>query len=179
MTDKNMNIDLSKYILVKADSIEPVESTEELFDITVEENRTFIIDCDDIRILAKNCDGEHITSLLVNLFYRWFPYVIRQKKLGLLIKPLMSYELEGKKGRNYVYSISQYKKIIASGKKARNVRYLKGLGSNDIQDWEWIFKNIDIQLFREDSQALRYLDIAFGPSAQKRKDWLQTTPSYE
>ena len=126
----------------------------------------------------SDVDGEHITSLLLNLFYRWFPYVIRQKKLGLLVKPLISYEVEGKKGRQYTHSIDQYKKIVAAGKKTRNVRYLKGLGSNDIQDWDWIFKNIDIQLFREDSQSLRYLDIAFGPSAQRRKDWLQTNPSY-
>lgn len=138
--------------------------------------------CDFKQIIIatdQDVDGEHIASLLLNLFYRWFPYVIKQRRLGVLVKPLISYEAEGKKGRGYLYSLDEYKRLVASGKKPKNVRYLKGLGSNDIQDWDWIFKNIDIQIFREDSQALKYLDIAFGPSAQKRKDWLQTKPSYE
>jgi topoisomerase-4 subunit B len=169
-----------------------VKNTQSLSDLTSNQEIMDLINilgldieretCDFKQIIIatdQDVDGEHIASLLLNLFYRWFPYVIRQKRLGLLVKPLISYELEGKKGRTYAYSIDQYKKIITSGKKPKSVRYLKGLGSNDIQDWEWIFKNIDIQLFREDSQALRYLDIAFGPSAQKRKDWLQTIPSYE
>jgi DNA gyrase/topoisomerase IV subunit B len=169
-----------------------VKNTQSLSDLTSNQEIMDLINilgldieretCDFKQIIIatdQDVDGEHIASLLLNLFYRWFPYVIRQRKLGMLVKPLISYEMEGKKGRTYAYSIDQYKKIVASGKKPKSVRYLKGLGSNDIQDWEWIFKNIDIQLFREDSQALRYLDIAFGPSAQKRKDWLQTTPSYD
>lgn len=169
-----------------------VKNTKSLSDLTSNQEIMDLINILGLDIEKETCDfkqiiiatdadkdGIHITSLLVNFFYRWFPYVIRQKKLGLLVKPLVSYELEGKKGRIYSHSLDQYEKVVASGKKPRNVRYLKGLGSNDIQDWEWIFKNIDIQLFREDSQALKYLDIAFGPSAQKRKDWLQTTPSYE
>jgi DNA gyrase/topoisomerase IV subunit B len=169
-----------------------VKNTQSLSDLTSNQEIMDLINILGLDIEKEVCDfkqiiiatdadkdGIHITSLLVNFFYRWFPYVIRQKKLGLLVKPLVSYELEGKKGRIYSHSLDQYEKVVASGKKPRNVRYLKGLGSNDIQDWEWIFKNIDIQLFREDSQALKYLDIAFGPSAQKRKDWLQTTPSYD
>jgi DNA gyrase/topoisomerase IV subunit B len=169
-----------------------VKNTQTLSDLTSNQEIMDLINilgldieketCDFKQIIIatdQDVDGEHIASLLLNLFYRWFPYIIRQKKLGILVKPLISYETDGRKGRHYAYSIDQYKKIVASGKKTRNVRYLKGLGSNDIQDWEWIFNNIDIQLFREDSQALRYLDIAFGPSAQRRKDWLQTIPSYE
>lgn len=172
-------INLEDFTLHRIESVTRIESELETVEISLDGDHTFHLNCDNDLILTHNCDGEHIASLLVNFFYRWFPYVIRQKKLGILVKPLISYETDGRKGRNYAYSIDQYKKIVASGKKTRNVRYLKGLGSNDIQDWEWIFKNIDIQLFREDSQALRYLDIAFGPSAQRRKDWLQTTPSYE
>lgn len=123
-------------------------------------------------------DGDHITSLLVNFFYRWFPYVIRKRRLATLVKPLMSCEIEGRKARKYFYSIKEFETYSSSSqKKPRNVRYLKGLGSNDIKDWEWIFGNIQVRFFREDSQSMKYLDIAFGPSAQKRKDWLQTVPS--
>jgi DNA gyrase/topoisomerase IV subunit B len=143
-----------------------VKNTQSLSDLTSNQEIMDLINILGLDIEKEVCDfkqiiiatdadkdGIHITSLLVNFFYRWFPYVIRQKKLGLLVKPLVSYELEGKKGRIYSHSLDQYEKVVASGKKPRNVRYLKGLGSNDIQDWEWIFKNIDIQLFREDSQA--------------------------
>lgn len=123
-------------------------------------------------------DGLHITSLLVNLFYRWFPYIIQTGKLSTLVKPLLSCEIEGKKERKYFYSLDEFKKYASNSKKTpRNVRYLKGLGSNDTKDWEWIFANFEAQKFKEDSQSMKYLDIAFGSSAQKRKDWLQTQPS--
>jgi hypothetical protein len=90
----------------------------------------------------------------------------------------MSCEIEGRKDRKYFYSIEEFKKYSSSAsKKPKNVRYLKGLGSNDTKDWEWIFNNMELKKFREDSQSLRFLDIAFGPSAQRRKDWLQTQPS--
>ena len=29
-------------------------------------------------------DGSHITALLINLFYKWFPMVIRSKRLSFL-----------------------------------------------------------------------------------------------
>lgn len=123
-------------------------------------------------------DGQHITSLLINLFYRWFPYVIQKKKLATLMKPLVSCEIDGRRERKYFYSLKEFEKYSAtSQKKPKNVRYLKGLGSNDIKDWEWIFNNMQVMYFREDTQSMRFLDIAFGTSAQKRKDWLQTIPS--
>lgn len=172
------NINLNNYILVSADSIEEVNNTPiECTDITVENNHNFLI-TDDInsnfKLLTHNCDGHHISSLLVNLFYRWFPYVIRQKKLASLVVPLLSYEIDGKKDRFYCYSLVDYKKIVSSGKRPKNVRYLKGLGSNDVRDWENIFKNMEIEVIREDSQSKKYLDIAFGKSSEKRKQWLST-----
>ena len=80
-------------------------------------------------------DGAHITSLLINLFYKWFPEVIRNKRLSLLRIPLVSIG-DGKK-RKYYWDLDEYKNSKVSG----TIRYLKGLGSLDLADWEYVMNN--------------------------------------
>jgi DNA gyrase/topoisomerase IV subunit B len=53
------------------------------------------------------------------------------------------------------------------------MRYLKGLGSLAIQDWEVIMKNRNMFKIRADRSAAKYMDIAFGTSSGKRKKWLE------
>ncbi len=53
------------------------------------------------------------------------------------------------------------------------MRYLKGLGSLAIQDWELIMKERKMFKLKIDRSAAKYMDIAFGTSAFKRKRWLE------
>lgn len=77
-------------------------------------------------------DGAHITSLLINLFYNWFPWMIKQNRIHFLDTPLVT---TGDRVKKYYYSLDEFKK--AKGDKG-NVRYLKGLGSLSLEDWDQI-----------------------------------------
>jgi hypothetical protein len=59
-----------------------------------------------------------------------------------------------------------------SGTAYKSVRYLKGLGSLSIEDWEMVMKERKMFKVRIDRSANKYIDIAFGNSADKRKKWL-------
>jgi DNA gyrase/topoisomerase IV subunit B len=110
-------------------------------------------------------DGSHITSLIINLFRRWFPTLVKEGKITLLRTPLVSV---GSTKREYFFTLDEFKKSSSRG----NTRYLKGLGSLDLVDWEFVMKNksiIDIQYTEEDMDIL---DMAFGDSAEARKKWL-------
>jgi DNA gyrase/topoisomerase IV subunit B len=110
-------------------------------------------------------DGFHITSLIINLFRRWFPTLVKEGKITLLRTPLVSV---GSTKREYFFTLDEFKKSSSRG----NTRYLKGLGSLDLVDWEFVMKNksiIDIQYTEEDMDIL---DMAFGDSAEARKKWL-------
>ena len=111
-------------------------------------------------------DGSHITSLLINLFYKWFPIIVKSKRLTTLKIPLVSVG-DGKK-RKYFWDLDDFKISKTSG----NIRYLKGLGSLDLDDWEWVMKDKILTSIEESSDSKDKLEMAFGDSADARKKWL-------
>jgi DNA gyrase/topoisomerase IV subunit B len=113
----------------------------------------------------------HIASLVINLFYKWFPQVIESGRLNILITPLVSADVKNK--RQYFYSLHEWAEFEKSGTPYKNVRYLKGLGSLSIEDWEKVMAERKMFKVRMDRSAGKYIDIAFGASADKRKKWLE------
>lgn len=111
-------------------------------------------------------DGSHITSLLINLFYKWFPMIVKTKRLGSLRIPLVSIG-DGKK-RKYFWDLDEFKKSKPSG----TARYLKGLGSLALDDWEWVMKDKSLWIIEESSDSKEKLEMAFGDSSEARKKWL-------
>lgn len=114
-----------------------------------------------------DCDGAHIASLIINLFYLWFPKVIESGKLFILQTPLVSVD-DSKKNRTYYSSLEEFGKA----KNKKNPRYLKGLGSLSPEDWEYVFKNPDLLRVYTDSKSERSMKVAFGPDVNLRKRWL-------
>ena len=115
-------------------------------------------------------DGAHITSLLINLFYLWFPWMIKQGRIQFLETPLVTV---GDKAKKYFYSLDEFKKGTGKSDKG-NVRYLKGLGSLSLEDWDYVMKNKRITILVEDKKTKYHLDMAFGKSAMERKKWLSS-----
>lgn len=115
-------------------------------------------------------DGAHITSLLINLFYMWFPWMIKQGRIHFLETPLVTV---GDRVKKYYYSLEDFKKNSGRGEKS-NVRYLKGLGSLSLEDWDYVMKNKKITVLKEDNQTKKHLEMAFGKSANERKKWLSS-----
>jgi DNA topoisomerase-2 len=113
----------------------------------------------------------HIASLVINLFYKWFPQVIETGKLHILITPLVSAEVKNK--RQYFYSMNEWTEFEKSGVAYKGVRYLKGLGSLSIEDWEKVMAERKMFKVRIDRSAGKYMDIAFGNSSDRRKRWLE------
>jgi DNA gyrase/topoisomerase IV subunit B len=117
-------------------------------------------------------DGYHICSLLINLFYKWFPHIVNEGKLFIMATPLFSVG-DGKQ-REYYFTHDEFQKKFKN-KSPGGVRYLKGLGSLAIEDWEWVMKNKHFYQVKKDKESDKHMEIAFGASAQLRKDWLKIT----
>lgn len=115
-------------------------------------------------------DGAHITSLLINLFFKWFPWIVENKKLSFLETPLVSV---GDRSKTYYYSLEEFK-TKSQGKRISNVRYLKGLGSLSLEDWDHVMKNKRITKIVKDRKSNAMLEMAFGKSSDARKVWLST-----
>jgi len=113
-------------------------------------------------------DGAHITSLLINLFFKWFPWIVENKRLSFLETPLVSV---GDRSKTYYYSLDEFK-TKSQGKRISNVRYLKGLGSLSLDDWDYVMKNKKITKIVKDRKSNSMLEMAFGKSSDARKVWL-------
>lgn len=113
-------------------------------------------------------DGAHITSLLINLFYMWFPWMVKQGRIHFLETPLVTV---GDRTKKYFYSLDEFKKGSGRGEKG-TVRYLKGLGSLSLEDWDFVMKNRRVISIKDDPQAKKNLEMAFGKLASERKKWL-------
>lgn len=123
-------------------------------------------------VIATDPDPDgigHICPLLINFFYRWFPQVIEKKHLYVLSTPLVvcTYKSE----RKYFFSNDEFVEF-AKTNKVTNVNYLKGLGSLNADDWDFVMKNKVLFQVVIDKSSKKYLDIAFGDSVKKRKEWL-------
>jgi len=115
-------------------------------------------------------DGHHISSLIINLFHRWFPHVIEDGKLYKLVTPLVVCD-EGRT-RKYFQTLGEFENY-SKGKKLSGVNYLKGLGSLNEDDWNYVMKNKTLFQIIDDRSSNKFLDIAFGESSNKRKKWLE------
>jgi len=113
-------------------------------------------------------DGQHISSLIINFFHKWFPHVIEDGRLFKLVTPLVA--CDHKNSRKYFYSLEEFSNFT---EKITNVNYLKGLGSLSINDWQHVMANKTLFQILNDRSSKRFLDIAFGDSATKRKKWLE------
>ena len=74
---------------------------------------------------------------------------------------------DGKK-RKYYWDLEEYKNSKVSG----TIRYLKGLGSLDLADWEYVMNNKQLSDIEETEDSKDKLEMAFGDSSELRKKWL-------
>ena len=115
-------------------------------------------------------DGQHITSLIINFFQKWFPHIIEEGRLYRLVTPLVVYNM--KNSQRYFYTLQEFQEY-ANGTKLSGITYLKGLGSLSLKDWEHVMDNKVLFKIVNDRSTKKFLDIAFGDSALKRKKWLE------
>lgn len=163
------DIDIKDFILMKPQSIKKIKQETELYDIEVDSVNNFFIKANNCDVLSHNCDGNHIAALILNLFAKWFPETLKENKIFKLDTPLLSHEENGE--RKYLYSLED----VDPKKEMKKVRYLKGLGSLDVKDWDYIFKNLNKLLtkFKSSQKSNKYLDVAFGTDSRYRKNWLK------
>ena len=115
-------------------------------------------------------DGAHITSRLINLFYMWVPWMIKQGKVSFLETPLVTV---GDRSKRYFYTLEEFKKGVSKSERGA-IRYLKGLGSLSLEDWDHVMKDKRIIALKDDAKAKTNLEMAFGKSSLERKKWLSS-----
>jgi DNA gyrase subunit B len=145
----------------------------ENFDIEKIRYKKIIIACD------ADSDGNHIRTLLLTLFYRYFKPAIEKGYLYIAQPPL--YKIQIGKEIKYAFSDKEKNEILkkTSKEKAINIQRYKGLGEMNPEElWETTMnpeKRVLIKVSLEDAEeAERIFDILMGKEVLPRKQFIQT-----
>ena len=119
-------------------------------------------------------DGDDIFTLLVNLFYQFWPELFDPKYepiIHRLVAPNVCL-IKGKQRLHFPRRMDYEK--VKDKYKGYEVRYYKGLGSMHKDDWEMILsEDNDISIpVVDDGNLNTTLELLFGESADARKEWL-------
>lgn len=130
-----------------------------------------IIMCD------ADSDGNHIKTLILTLFFRYFKEIIDNGYLYIAKPPL--YKIQIGKESKYAYSDNEKDEILKTAKDKRfSIQRYKGLGEmNPEQLWETTMdpkKRVLVQVTIEDAQeADKVFDTLMGKEVAPRKRFIQ------
>ena len=131
-----------------------------------------------ILTLDADVDGSHIRTLLLTLFFRYFPEIINRGYLYIAQPPL--YRLQKGKDVRYVYNDAGKENVLkAMGKDGIGIQRYKGLCEmNPGQLWDTTMdpaKRLLLQVSVQDAEeADDMFDVLMGDEVAPRKRFIQT-----
>lgn len=121
-------------------------------------------------------DGSDIFTILVNLFYQFWPELFDPSYPPFIYRLLAPNVCVHKPNKRVHFpSLVEFEKSKHKYSTGWSVSYFKGLGSMENEDWEMILNKSDSSCFLpiiDDGHMKSVLQLLFSDDADARKDWL-------
>ena len=122
-------------------------------------------------------DGDHITTLLVNLFYQFWPELFDPRYPAFFFR-MVAPNIVAEKGKKRIHFPNReaYEAVKGKYRTGWEISYLKGLGTMEKRDWDMILSGeTDVFMpIQDDGTMPDVMKLLFGPDSDPRKEWLQT-----
>ena len=132
-------------------------------------------------------DGQHIATLIMTLFYRYFPQVIREKHLYIAMPPL--YRCRKGKTEEYCYNDREKDAFIekygdpTKGENSITLQRYKGLGEmNPTQLWDTTMnpetRMLKLVTIENAAEADHVFSMLMGDDVEPRRDFIERNAKY-
>ena len=164
-------INLSDYKLVSPESIQKYDGVKRLIDIDVEDNHTFFIKGENDIILSHNCDGNAISALLINFFYKYWPELFDNPIIFKAETPIVVATSTKKKNHKIsFYTQNEYNEWLSGqNPKDWDIEYKKGLAALVDDEYREIITNPKMTQLTSDELSKDCLQTWFGKDSDLRK----------
>ena len=132
-------------------------------------------------------DGQHIATLIMTLFYRYFPQVIRENHLYIAMPPL--YRCRKGKTEEYCYNDREKEAFIekygdpTKGENSITLQRYKGLGEmNPTQLWDTTMnpetRMLKLVTIENAAEADHVFSMLMGDDVEPRRDFIERNAKY-
>ena len=124
-------------------------------------------------MIQRQCDGLHISGLIMNFFHSLFPSVFKRDKpfLVSMLTPIV--RVFNKGGDRLFYDENNFRQFEKTQSKKINCKYYKGLGTTKAEDVQDTF-GLKMLNYSEDENTIDMMNKVFHKnSSDERKKWLE------
>ena len=142
-----------------------------IYDIETETGR---INAGIGNMIQRQCDGLHISSLIMNFFHALFPSLLEREQPFIVSMATPIVRVFNSKGDILFYDENKFKEFAKKQTKSFKSKYYKGLGTTKIEDVPDTFGSKLIE-YKTDENINISMNKAFHKKyADTRKEWLET-----
>ncbi len=120
-------------------------------------------------------DGSDIFTLLVNMFYTFWPELFDKNYPPFFFRMVAPNVVASKGGKRVHFTTRNDYEKQKEKYKGWTIEYMKGLGSMEKEDWAMVIAGLDkysIPII-DDGKITDTLELLFSNDAEARKEWLQ------
>lgn len=148
-------------------------------DLTKKKDEDQYIEFDKIVIATDaDVDGINISSMLFGWWYKLCPNLYKQHKIYKLNTPVVIVKDNKDNIKKWFFNLTEFKKWESSNTdKKLKIIYLKGLGSLETKDLDYIIEKQGFESLLEeytlDDKSHEYFENWLGPDAEPRKKYMK------
>lgn len=128
--------------------------------------------------VAIMTDADHdgvgsIYPLLLAFFYKYWPSMFDDQRIMFVKTPvIIAQNPKDLKENKWYFDLNEFENDKANIKKNWEIRYIKGLGSLEEEEYSRVVNDPYYEVVEMDDNAKELFDILYGDIPQLRKDWL-------